>query len=454
MTEVELVRLLDRALQLQRKPLKKVDAYYEGEQPLKYMAAALEAEIGDRVTQLVINWPRLVADAYEERLDIQGFRLPDADGGDAKLWEMWQANDGDEQAQQAHQESLVCGRSYVIVGAGDAADDAPVMTVEHPLQVIARRDPKTRKIKEGLKRWKDEGGGNWAQLYLPDANVTFRRGRGGWVEDKRDDHEVGRPLMVDLVNRRRMLRQLGKSEFVDVIPVADAANKMATDMMVSGEFHAMPRRWAVGMTEDDFEDEEGKPLSTWSIIAGRIWGTDKKPSEVTLGTFTETDLAVFHNTIKVLAQLASQLAYLPQDYMGFTSDNPTSADAMRSAESRMVKRCERKQTTLGGGWEEVQRLMLRVQTGEWDPKAKMLETLWRDPSTPTKAQVADAVVKLTQGDRPIIPVEQAREDLGYSPEQRRRMAEMDQNAADRDLLGSLAEQFRQPPAPVLTDANA
>jgi hypothetical protein len=429
----KLVASLDRELVRTKPKLIRLDEYYEGEQPLRYMAPALQAEVGDRIAQLVVNWPRLGADSYENRLDIEGFRYAKQSSGDEVLWDMWQENDGDEQSQQGHLESLILGRSYVIVGAGEDRDDVPVMTVEHPLQVIARHDPKTRRVTSAVKRWKDEDNVQWAQLYLPDATITYRK-KNGWIESERDDHQLGRVPVVPLVNRGRMLRQLGVSEFRDIIPVADAANKMATDMMISGEFHAMPRRWMVGLTMDDFQQENGSPASTWSMIAGRIWGTDKKPDDVEMGQFVESDLAVFHSTIRVLAQLAAQLLALPPHYMSFTTDNPASADAIRSSETQLVKRAERKQTTLGGGWEEVQRLMLRFLTGTWDRDARSLETIWRDPSTPTVAQKADAIVKLTGG-KPILPVEQAREDLGYTPEQRKRMAEMDEEEARRSLAG-------------------
>lgn len=439
----KLLEKLDRELVASRKRTLKYDMYYEGEQPLRYMAPALEAEIGDRITQLVLNWPRLGADAYEEVLDVEGFRYPGDQAIEDLLWEMWQENDGNEQSQAAHLESLICGRSYVIIGAGESEDDAPLMTVEHPLQVIARHDPRTRRVKDALKRWKDEDNVQWGTLYLADSTIHFRKDQRSWVEDERDDHEIGEPPVVELLNRGRMLRQLGVSEFHDVMPVADAANKMATDMMVSGDFHAMPRRWAIGMDETDFEDENGNPLSTWSVIAGRIWGTEKKPNEVQLGQFAETDLAVFHNTIKVLAQLASQMMFLPQDYMSFTSDNPTSADAMRSAEARKIKRAERKQDVLGGGrgWAKVEALMYRFKTGAWADKDRAIETEWRDPATPTYAQMSDSVVKLVRSG--LLPVEFGRRKLGYTPEERAEMADMDKKAAQSDPIAALADQFRQ-----------
>jgi hypothetical protein len=75
------------------------------------------------------------------------------------------------------------------------------------------------------------------------------------------------------------------------------------------------------------------------------------------------------------------------------------------------------------------RTVLLLRDGELDPRTRSLETVWRDPATPTYAQKADAVVKLHAAG--ILPTEQAREDLGYSAAQRARMREMDDDALTR-----------------------
>ncbi|MEV7267072.1 phage portal protein [Micromonospora aurantiaca] len=449
MTPEETVSYLDAKLLKAQRRLRKLDAYYEGEQPLRFLALELKQEFGERLAELVINWPEMVADAYEARLDLTGFRFPgstsngvDVDEADADVWGIWQDNDMDRQAPQAHLESIALGRSYAIVGArrgldeGPAVDvpdpfdedtDSPLITVEHPTQCITEQDPRTRQPVSALKRWKDADNVQRATLYLPDSTRHFYRARR-WVEADRDKHRLGVVPVVPLVNRGRMLKHDGRSEFASVIPIADAANKMATDMMVSGEFHAMPRRWALGMSREDFEDEDGNPVSPFEQIAGRMWAHSKKPGEVAVGQFPESDLAVFHNTIKLLGQLAGQLSGLPPHYTQFTGDNPASADAIRSSEAQMVKRVERKQTGLGADWRRVMAIALRIRDGEaWDKRVRRMKVVWRDASTPTEAQAADAAVKKRQ--QGITTLRQARIDLGYSPEEIRRMEEED--AAER-----------------------
>jgi hypothetical protein len=126
--------------------------------------------------------------------------------------------------------------------------------------------------------------------------------------------------------------------------------------------------------------------------------------------------------------------------MSFTTDNPASADAIRSSEAQMVKRVERKQTGLGADWRRVMAIALRVRDGEgWDARVRRMKVVWRDASTPTVAQAADATVKKRQ--QGIITLRQSRIDLGYSPEEIRRMEEEDEQEAARNPARLIAAEL-------------
>ena len=448
MDDLALVDRLRESLFNELPRLEKWSRYYEGTQPMSYMAPELARELEGRVRQVVVNWPRLVVDALEERLDIEGFRI--ANTPDERLWEWWQANNLDEFSQMAHIDALTACRSYIIVGTQESGE-VPLITVESPLQVIAKHDPRTRKVTSALKTWAEDDGTQRATLYLPDRTVwlvsegheseaadflhpqVYGRAAANWRVEYTDQHNLGVVPVVPLVNRGRILDQQGVSELADITPISDAACKIATDMMVSAEFHAIPRRWIVGMTEDDMTDADGNTISKWDRIAGRIWASSGLPSEVQMGQFPEADLRNFHETLKSLAHMVAAQAGLPAHVLGMPSNsstNPASADAIRSGEIRLVKRAERRQRAFGGSWEEAMRIAMLMVDGE--TSGESLETVWRDAATPTIAQRADAVVKLrTAG---IISLRQAREDLGYSEEQIVSMEADDSAAVDR-LLG-------------------
>jgi hypothetical protein len=437
-----MVEYLSGQLAGEHAELRKLNRYYEGDQPLCYMAPALQQELGDRITQLVINWPRMGVDAYENRLDVEGFRLPGEAKADDRLWAIWQANDLDEVSQQAHLESLILKRSYAIVGPNPDEPELPIITVEHPSQVITHHDPRTRKVIWGLKRWTDDDDQLHSTLYTEGVDRFYVYEGGKWVLEDQTDHNRGFCSVVPLVNRPRMLKPRGTSELADVIPIADAANKMATDMMISGEYHAMPRRVWFGLNEDDFVDENGKPLSTWEKVAGREWATSqRKGEEADVVQFPEAALSNFHDTIKLLAQVASQMLALPPHYLQFAGTNPASADAIRSSEAQLVKRVERKQRVFGGAWEHVMRVAATMAKIDVDgADLRRMETVWRDASTPTVAQKADAAVKLySQG---ISTLRQARLDVGYTDTQIKLMEQEDAEALENDPVAQIGRTLQ------------
>ncbi|MFD9603310.1 phage portal protein [Streptomyces sp. NPDC059970] len=445
--------------------LKKLNSYYEGTQPLSYMAPELQQELQETVRQVVINWPRLVVDSVEERLDVEGFRFPNEPDSDDELWRIWQANDMDEQSQQGHLDALVMGRAYVVIGTREDDDTTPLVTVESALDMYAEFDPRTRVVRAAVKRWSEEGESGTvahATLYLPESTSWWVQEKGRWAEDpehERDDHEIGEVMVEVLANRPRLKCPNGVSELADVIPVSDAACKVATDMMVSAEYHATPRRVAFGFGEEDFVDANGRKVSAFSRIIGRMWATEKNRKEdgADVIQFSEASLSNFHETIKLLASLVASLSGMPPHFLGHATDNPASADGIRSAETRLVKRSERRQRGNGGTWERVNRKVMRLRDGVWNADARSLETIWRDASTPTVAQVADAAVKKFAAK--IVPLRQTREDLGYTQAQIGRMEEQDEQVAQdvmqRIMAGDLAalEAGPKPPAePVQQDA--
>ncbi|MFH8752947.1 phage portal protein [Streptomyces rimosus] len=448
-TELQWLTHLIRCHEKQRPELQKLNDYYEGRQKLSYMAPELLAELEETVRQVVINWPRLVVDSVEERLDLEGFRFPGQPAADEELWRIWQANDLDEQSQQGHLDALTMRRAYVVVGTNERDPSTPLVTVESALDMYGEHDPRTRRLRAAVKRWQDEDADGQkvehAALYLPDATSWWVKDKTGvWGEDpehERDDHELGEVPVEVLANRARLKNPDGVSELQDVIPLSDAACKIATDMMVSAEYHATPRRVAFGFGEEDFVDEQGRKVSAFSRIIGRIWATERNRKEdgADVVQFPEAALSNFHQTITALATLVASLAGLPPHFLGHATDNPASADGIRSSEARLVKRCERKQRSHGGTWERVMRLVLRIRDGEWNDEARSLETLWRDASTPTVAQKADAAVKLYTAK--IVPLRQTREDMGYTQAQIERMEEQDRQAADDALQRVIAGDF-------------
>lgn len=424
--------------------LDRLDGYYDGAQRLEQLGLAIPPQL-QRFT-VVVNWPQIAVDAVEERLDVEGFSWPGTEDADGELWRIWQANDLDEQAQQAHLDALIYGRSYVCVGTSEDDKDTPLVTVESPREVATVRDPRTRTTMAALRLWKDEKTlqNASATLYLPDVTVWLAWDQGGWVERDRDEHKLGRVPVVPLLNRARTRRVAGVSEMAPVIPLTDAAARALTNAQVAQETHAVPQRGVLGATAGDFVDSSGKTLTAWEAYFGAVWTLQNEDAKTF--QFDSSDMSNFERMVNLYARLVSGVAGVPPNYLGLAADDASSADAIRSREARLVKRCERKQTYFSGAWEQVMGLVVRLRDGVWNPDAKLLETRWRNPATPTRAAQADAAVKLVQAG--VLPREAAWEDLGYGPNRRQKLrqqfaaqaAEDPVQAIARGLAGGGAEQ--------------
>lgn len=445
------------------------DALYGGTAPLHYLHPEILREVEGRIQAVALGWPMLAVDPLEERLDVIGFAYPEDDDpdpdvspeelasaiGDKNLTQVWEDNDLDTESQMGHVDALVMRRAYVEVGTrDDGSTDSPLTTVESPLEAFALIDPRTRQPRAYLKRWKDDydyatqAQQQYATLKLPNATVWLDRGPTGWREIGRDEHMLGTPPVAVLTNRARLADRYGRSELTPpLLSLSHAANKIATDMMVAAEFHAIPLRALFGVGPDDLEDVSGNRMSALQIIMSRLL-TVPGSAELDGGgvrghEFSPSQLTNFHDTLGQLARHTSGLLGLDPSVLGMsTGDNPASAEALRSRETRLIKRAERKQPALGGGWNRWAQLVRRFQEGDWDPASRRVKTLWRDAATPTRAQAADAALKLVTGQ--IIPRQQAREDLGYTPAQQRRMDAQDAANAAQDPAAPPATTATEP----------
>jgi hypothetical protein len=129
--------------------------------------------------------------------------------------------------------------------------------------------------------------------------------------------------------------------------------------------------------------------------------------------------------------------------LGYTTDNPASADAIRSTEAKLVKRSERRIRRFGAAWQQAMRLALWVRDGEPPDKTRRIETVWRNPATPTVAAQVDATVKLVQAG--VLPADSdvTLEMAGFTEMQRQRIAADRRRSAGRAGSSALMDRLAE-----------
>lgn len=407
--------------------------YYDACYRLETIGLAAPPEM--RVLSHVVGWPRMYLDSLEERLDVEGFRLAGQSRQIQEMWEWWQANNMDEESCLAHLDAFIYGRSYVTVAAPGDGDlpGVPLIRVESPRNFYAEVDPRTRKVKRAIRVYSQVTPPHTAEivnpqdaratLYLPNETVFLVSDNGAWRVEGRVQHNLGVVPVVPIYNRQRAGDREGRSEILpEIRAITDAASRTLMNMQAATEMMATPQRYifgvppeALGTTDAEIREAYMGRLLTFEDAEGKA------------GQFTAAELRNFVEVLQELAKHVASYTGLPPQYLSFSSDNPASAEAIRSSESRLVKKCERKARMFGGAWEEVMRLCLRVLDREVPPEMARLETVWRDPATPTFAAKADAVTKLYSNGMGIIPKEFARIEMGFTDEQRREMREWDRD---------------------------
>ena len=448
-----------------RARMERMDAYYTGRHDLPFLTKAHDVKMRDEFAQLLedsrTNFCRLVVDAVDERLNVDGFRLSATSSArsDVESWETWQENQMDTESSTAMVEALVKGVSYCSVWAGEKDGDRAQIRVEDPTQMIVGYSAGKgfRQRAAALKVWMDESSGHVrANVYTAEGVTKFASSRPGtvvptgietrtvadeesfegprvaggsvrtsalqtedgtlgrWVE--LEDEFLPNPRGIDVVpvvplrNRPRLLLE-GESELEDVIPIQKQINGFVFLLALAGYFGAHKQRWASGVAIADGPD--GKPAELLGAI-DTVWQNENPNAR--FGEFTATDLGNYISAIEQKILHIAVTTRTPRHYLIEQGQSP-SGDAIQSAESGLLSKVERKQGTFGEGFEETLRLA-RAFEGKQETGPDS-EIVWRDGSIRSEGERVDAVIKKVGAG--LIDRWQGLEDLGYTQTQIERM---------------------------------
>ena len=413
------------------------EAYHEGKVRLRNLGTAVPPELQDIET--VVGWPGSVVEVLDERLDWLGWA---SDNGNVlDLDTVFLDNMLDVEGGQGHLDGLIYGTYFVVVGSGYDGEPSPLITIESPKTMTGEWDGRIRRLSSALSIDGEEAGRvNAVTLYLPNENISLYTKDGVWKVEDRDEHNAGRVLVAQGVNRPRAGDPAGRSEITRPLRAyTDAAVRTMLGMEVHREFYQAPQRYALGVDGDAFTDKDGNVKTGWEAVMGRMLALprDEDGELPVVGQFAQSSPQPYLSQVQGLAQLVAGEAGIPSTYLGFYSENPTSADAIRAAEARLIKRAERRQASFGRTWREVGALALLVRDGEIPEEYRTVYAKWRDPATPTRSAAADEATKLVGAG--ILPPDSSvtYDRLGFSPAEQRQLASDKRRAAARQTLTAL-----------------
>jgi hypothetical protein len=320
----------------------------------------------------------------------------------------------------------------------------PIIRVEPATRMYAEIDPRINKVSKAIRVAYNAAGDTIQAATLYTLNDTF-----GWFKDKdgqwQDWFNISHGLMavpvVPLPNRTRLSDLYGTSEITpELRSMTDAASRILMLMQATAELMGVPQRLIFGIKPEEIGVDAETGQTLFDAYLARILAFEDADGKIQ--QFSAAELANFTNALDQIAKQVAAYTGLPPQYLSTAADNPASAEAIRAAESRLVKKVERKNQIFGGAWEEAMRLAYRMaKGGDVPPDMLRMETIWREPSTPTWAAQADAATKLYNSGTGVIPRERARVDMGYSIKEREEMRRWDEEEASMGLglIGTMVD---------------
>lgn len=388
--------------------------HWRGEQSTAYLSKKSRDALDARLSRLAVNAPRLVIRAVAERLTVTGFRRRGATETDAGLWERWVRAGMPARANLVHTDRLNYGMSFVTVW-GDETGAAARVSADSPLTMTADMDPLTGEPLVACRRWETRGKTH-ALVYSHDqierwtADTTHApAGWAGWKHTQTVVNPFGVVPVTPFVRRCSADDHTGTSLVTDIIDLSDALGKVMQDSLVTSEYFARPRRWAVGLEVE--EDSEGNPIDPFANDRKLV----SEAPDTKFGQFDASGVDGYTDLVAVFWQQIGALTGLPPHYLGLHGDQPASAESVRASEATLTSNAYAEQQQLEDPWGRVARLTEAVETQTPVEAVEPVTPVWASPEIRTPAQAADAAAKLHGMGVPLRPL--LVDPLGYDPEQ-------------------------------------
>lgn len=395
--------------------------YYEGEQELEFATDEFAEAFGDQFEDFKSNWMDVVISAMEERIDLQYIKVRNETGdtdeaGSEAVWDTLGLNEFEELQTEVYNGGLVEGRSYVIVWPDEILGAR--VDANFAQNVLVTYSPFDNKVIErAIKRWITDDGGQRLTLYTRDfiykfyiettgqdpEDVTARD--TGWLEYPTElsgdpswplPNPFGEVPIVEFRNRGN------KSELRDLIPLQDALNMSLREMMVTNNYMADPINYIVTSNDDPAGGWEARPGTMWIIQPEVDMEGNVLPVQV--GQLTPASPDGLIATTETYLQHIAAISRTPAYYFYLSSktggrgDAP-SGEALRVAETGLLKKVQKLHALWGVRWLRVARLVtlaISASSGE-DQLPIRGESIWTHPMAHFLSLLLDeATIMMTQ----------------------------------------------------------
>ena len=396
--------------------------YYDMKYQVKDMN--ISTPIPLRQFNSVLGWCSKTVDTLADRLVFRGFK-----NDDYEMEEIFDMNNPDIFFDSAILSALISSCCFVYISK-DLNDEVRLQVIDgaNATGVI---DPITNLLKEG-----------YAILdYDEDGNVSveayFTRNHTEILKNGKTDliikNPTNIPLLVPIVYRPDAVRPFGHSRISRAcINLIQEACRTIKRSEISAEFYSFPQKYVLGTSQ------ESDPLNKWSATMSSFIeiSKDDDGEKPTIGQFSQQSMAPYNDQMKMIASLFAGETGLTVDDLGFVSDNPSSAEAIKASHENLRLLARKAQRTFGTCFLNVGYVgaCLRDETPYSRALLRNTKPCWEpifEPDSSMLSSIGDGVIKVNQAIPGYFDKETLRELIGIESN----LSDLDVELASLEIEG-------------------
>lgn len=327
---------LRRRLEQKRARVQLRYQYYEMKNAARDLNLIRQPEI--RWLREVLGWCGKAVDTLGDRLVFRDF----ADDG-FDLMGIYRLNNADVLFDSAVLSALIGACCFVYIAPD--ADGFPRLQVIDGGNATGDIDPTTGLLTEGyavLQR--DDCQRPTLEAYFLPGSTTFYPAVGAPYTLT---NAAPAPLLVPVIHRPDAVRPFGHSRISRAcMNIMQGALRTMKRAEISAEFYSFPQKYVVGLSQD------ADPMDKWQATISTLlaFSKDEEGDAPKLGQFTQASMSPYTEQLRTFAALFAGETGLTLDDLGFVTDNPSSAEAIKASHENLRLAARKAQRTFGVGF--------------------------------------------------------------------------------------------------------
>ena len=204
------------------------------------------------------------------------------------------------------------------------------------------------------------------------------------------------PLLVPVVYRPDAKRPFGHSRISRAcMGLQQGALRTLKRSEISAEFYSFPQKYVLGTSSDAEQMDKWKA----TISSFLEFTKDEDGDKPVVGQFTQQSMSPYTEQLRTFAALFAGETGLTLDDLGFVTDNPSSAEAIKSSHESLRLAARKAQRTFGSGFLNAGYLAACMRDGIAYQRQQLYLTrpVWEpvfEPDAATLSGIGDAVGKI------------------------------------------------------------